>query len=201
LFARQNATRVATRTLHRARISISAGPVRCIPKNSGVHSALRNHCERNNFSARSWGFQPPSRHTIHAATAIITYSSVQAGPKIHDGGFQGGLRRLAYHPSVETNTALPAAPKLSASQPTNAGNSRDVSFWEAWDAFIKKGCSFGLLTAIPMPHTEARRIKAISANGLSGDAQFVAPVGQTGATAPQQVGDGCRGLAVAAAGG
>jgi hypothetical protein len=36
------------------------------------HSALSSHCRRNSPSVRPCAFHPPSRHTSHAAIAIIT---------------------------------------------------------------------------------------------------------------------------------
>ena len=65
-----------------------AAPISCAPKNMGVHAALSASWTKYRFST---GPRPMRFHTIHAAVAIMRYSTVHTGPKIHEGGFHEGL--------------------------------------------------------------------------------------------------------------
>ena len=54
----------------------------------------------------------------------MAYKIVHAGPKTQLGGFYDGLARAAYHPPVETKTAVAEALKVSSSQPAKADSER-----------------------------------------------------------------------------
>jgi hypothetical protein len=59
-------------------------------KKTKDHNTLRASCTANKANDQRAGFQPPRRHTNHAATAIVKYKTLQTGPNNQSGGVHVG---------------------------------------------------------------------------------------------------------------
>ena len=60
------------------------------PKKNQLQAELNTNCTAYKTSSYWAPLNPSKRHTRQAATAISTYSTLQAGPKSHAGGAQRG---------------------------------------------------------------------------------------------------------------
>jgi len=95
LLKRQNSAIVAANTNHSKTISADATAPRRQSKKSQVQSALSPNWAMKKPSAMRAPAKPRTRHTSHAATPIIRYSSVHTGPNSQAGGAQAGRTSCA----------------------------------------------------------------------------------------------------------